>query len=46
LVRGVVVALTSSNGTGASDRLQTWSVAGDGRVVAHLEDPPTKTDQD
>ena len=25
---------------------QTWIVAGDGRVVAHLEDPPAEPDQD
>jgi hypothetical protein len=42
----VGVELTISNGGGGSDRLQTWIVAGDGRVVAHLEDPPVEPDQD
>ena len=42
----VAVELISSDGEGDSDRLQTWIVAGDGRVVAHLEDPPAEPEQD
>jgi hypothetical protein len=42
----VAVELTSSNGKGDSERWQTWIVAGDGRVVAHLEDPPAEPEQD
>ena len=46
LADAVAVELTSSNGKGGGDRLQTWIVAGDGRVVAHLEDPPVEPEQD
>ena len=41
----VGVELTVWNGAGGSDRLETWIVAGDGRVVAHLEDPSQEADQ-
>ena len=33
-------------GGGRRRPAQTWIVAGDGRVVAHLEDPPAEPDQD
>jgi len=42
----VAVELTIEGGEGGNDRLETWIVAGDGRVVAHLEDPPGEPDQD
>jgi hypothetical protein len=32
-------------GDGPDRRRQTWIVAGDGRVVAHVEDPPEDADQ-
>jgi hypothetical protein len=41
----VAVELTVLQG-GRSKRLETWIVAGDGRVVAHLGDPPAAPDQD
>lgn len=41
----VGVELTISGGAGGKDRVATWIVAGDGRVVAHLEDPPAEPDQ-
>jgi hypothetical protein len=42
----VAVELTIAGGKGGKDRLETWIVAGDGRVVAHLEDPPAEPGQD
>jgi hypothetical protein len=33
-------------GDGPDRRRETWIVAGDGRVVAHLEDPSEDDDQD
>ena len=42
----VAVELTIAGGKGGKDRLETWIVAGDSRVVAHLEDPPAEPDQD
>jgi hypothetical protein len=42
----VGVELTISGDEGGKDRVATWIVAGDGRVVAHLEDPPAGPDQD
>jgi hypothetical protein len=33
-------------GDGPDARRQTWIVAGDGRVVSHLEDPGEDTDDD
>jgi hypothetical protein len=46
LMAGAVgVELTIVQGAGESDRLQTWIVAGDGRVIAHLEDPPSAPEQ-
>ena len=42
----VAVELTIADGERGKDRLETWIVAGDGRVVAHLEDPPAEPDQD
>jgi hypothetical protein len=42
----VAVELTVLLGGGRSKRLETWIVAGDGQVVAHLEDPPAEPDRD
>jgi hypothetical protein len=42
----VAVELTIVQGAGGRNRQGTWIVAGDGRVVAHLEDPPAEPDQD
>jgi hypothetical protein len=39
------VELTVVQGAGESDHMETWIVAGDGRVIAHLEDPPSEPDQ-
>jgi hypothetical protein len=40
------VELTVVQGAGASDHLETWIVAGDGRVIAHLQDPPPAPERD
>jgi hypothetical protein len=41
LMQGAIaVELTVPDAKGGKHRSETWIVAGDGRVVAHLEDPP------
>jgi hypothetical protein len=40
------VELTIVDGKGRSSRRETWIVAGDGRVVARLEDPARGADAD
>jgi len=39
MLNAVAVELTTSFGEGGKHRSETLIVAGDGRVVAHLEDP-------
>jgi hypothetical protein len=43
--RAVGVELRVVQGAGEDDRLETWIVAGDGGIVAHLEDPPAEPEQ-
>jgi hypothetical protein len=45
LMAGAVAVELTVLQRGRSKRLETWIVADDGRVVAHLEDPPAEPDQ-
>jgi hypothetical protein len=42
----LAVEVTVGGGQGGGGRRETWIVAGDGRVVAHLDEQPQDTDQD